>query len=60
VPAKFRLGASQKPCRDVIELPGVVAACILEQAAWWALILGAAGGALAAFAAVIAWDKHRR
>ncbi len=60
VAEKFRLRASQQPCRDVIELPGVVAACIMEHAAWWGLALGAAGGALAAFAAVVAWQQHRR
>ena len=57
--AKLRLGAGQSPCRDTVEVPGVVAACLVEQAAWWGLTLGAVGGALVAVAAVVVWGKGR-
>ena len=59
--AKLGVGASQKPCLGPlqIEVPGVAASCLAEQAAWWGLALGALGGALAAVVAIAAWNKRR-
>lgn len=59
--ATLEVGARPKPCLSPlqIEVPGVAASCLAEQAAWWGLGSGALGGALAAVVTIAAWNKRR-